>query len=85
MRPRMLFPTQGRPHGEIAVALTQMREKDADWRGGRVPLFVFGALPEVADVGRDAFMTYFSENALGARRAFKSSRAYGGGGHRYGT
>ncbi len=49
-----------------------MREADADWRNGRVPLYVFGSLPEVADVGRDAFMAFFSENALGARRAFKS-------------
>jgi sphinganine-1-phosphate aldolase len=49
-----------------------MRRADLDWRAGRVPLYVFGALPEVAEVGRDAFMTFFTENALGARRAFKS-------------
>ncbi|MDA8049732.1 MAG: aspartate aminotransferase family protein [Rhodospirillales bacterium] len=72
MKARSAFPERGRPRGDIAAALAEMREADADWRGGRVPLYVFGALPEVEEVGREAFMTFFSENALGARRAFKS-------------
>src|SRR5579875_3353102 len=69
---RTVFPLHGRPLPEITDALARMRAKDLDWKGGRVPLYVFGAPDDVATVGREAFMTFFSENALGARRAFPS-------------
>ena len=52
--------------------LEAMRAGDADWRGGRVPLYVFSGPPDVQEVGRQAFNMFFSENALGARRAFPS-------------
>jgi sphinganine-1-phosphate aldolase len=68
----MRFPTAGTTAATIETALAEASRGDADWRGGRVPLFVFGATPEVAQVGRSAFMTYFTENALGGRRAFGS-------------
>ena len=45
-------------------------EGDIDWRAGRAPLFVFGADRETYEVGRDAFFEFFSENALGRKRAF---------------
>ena len=51
-----------------------MAAGDADWRHGRVPLYVFGATAEVAAVGRSAFDAYFTENALGGKRAFPSLR-----------
>lgn len=70
----MKFPQGGRSRAEIDDALAAMAAGDADWRGGRVPLFVFGAGPEVAEVGRSAFNAYFTENALGGRRAFPSLR-----------
>ncbi len=70
----MVFPKRGATRSQIDDALAQMCRSDADWRGGRVPLFVFGATAEVAEVGRSAFMTYFTENALGAKRAFGSLR-----------
>ena len=59
------FPENGRSRAEIQAALDAMAEGDADWRGGRVPLYVFGATAEVAEVGRAAFNAYFTENALG--------------------
>jgi glutamate/tyrosine decarboxylase-like PLP-dependent enzyme len=37
-----------------------------------VPLYVFSGPPDVQEVGRQAFNMFFSENALGARRAFPS-------------
>ncbi len=73
----MKFPQGGRSRAEIddaLAALAAMAAGDADWQGGRVPLFVFGAGPEVAEVGRSAFNAYFTENALGGRRAFPSLR-----------
>src|SRR5579875_1991054 len=69
---RTVFPLHGRPLPEITDALARMRAKDLDWKGGRVPLYVFGAPDHVAEVGRVAFMEFFGENALGARRAFAS-------------
>ena len=72
MSERTTFPTQGRARDELAATLERMRSGDADWRHGRVPLYVFGSLPEVEAVGRDAYAAYFTENALGARRAFAS-------------
>lgn len=68
----MHFPHSGRPRAEIDAALDAMAAGDADWRGGRVPLFVFGAGADVADVGRAAFNRFFTENALGGARAFPS-------------
>jgi glutamate/tyrosine decarboxylase-like PLP-dependent enzyme len=70
----MHFPREGRSRADIEAALSRMSEADADWRAGRVPLYVFGATAEVAEVGRNAFMAFFTENALGGKRAFKSVR-----------
>ena len=66
------FHSQGRPRAEIESELARMAETDADWRHGRVPLYVFGSTQDVADVGREAFMRFFTENALGGKRAFSS-------------
>lgn len=74
MTARISFPAQGTARGDIFAELERMAAGDTDWRGGRVPLYVFGSTDEVAGVGRDAFMAFFSENALGARRAFPSLR-----------
>ncbi len=70
----MKFPNAGRSRAEIDEALARMAEHDADWRNGRVPLYVFGATPEVGEIGRSAFNAYFTENALGGKRAFPSLR-----------
>jgi glutamate/tyrosine decarboxylase-like PLP-dependent enzyme len=71
---RFPFPDQGRPREAILADLARRAGGDVDWRGGRVPLYVFGATEEVAAIGRDAYMAFFTENALGARRAFPSLR-----------
>ena len=66
------FPHAGRPQGEILAEIRAMKTKDADWQHGRVPLYVFKATDAVGEVGRDAFFEFFTENALGGRRAFPS-------------
>lgn len=66
------FEDQGRPRAAVMQALETMREGDVDWRAGRAPLYVFSATDAVAEIGKDAFNAFFSENALGARRAFPS-------------
>ena len=66
------FEDAGRPRDAVLTALEDMREGDADWRGGRVPLYVFSGPPDVQEIGKSAFNLFFTENALGARRAFPS-------------
>ncbi|HTI82144.1 MAG TPA: aminotransferase class I/II-fold pyridoxal phosphate-dependent enzyme, partial [Acetobacteraceae bacterium] len=66
------FEDVGIPREDVLAALEEMREGDADWRGGRVPLYVFSGPPDVHEIGRQAFNMFFTENALGARRAFPS-------------
>jgi glutamate/tyrosine decarboxylase-like PLP-dependent enzyme len=72
MAKRLTLPIAGRASGDILAELRDMKGADVDWKGGRAPLYVFKATDEVYEVGRAAFMEYFSENALGARRAFPS-------------
>ena len=69
---RIPFPRSGRPQADILGELEGLKRDDADWRHGRVPLFVFKASDAVTDLGRQAFTAYFDENALGGKRAFPS-------------
>ncbi len=66
------FEEMGWRRDQIMETLAEMKAGDADWRGGRVPLYVFSGPPDVQEVGRAAFNAFFTENALGARRAFPS-------------
>ena len=69
---RMSLPEKGRSHDDVIAHMRDLKSGDADWQHGRVPLFVFKATDELSRVGQDAFMTFFTENALGGRRAFPS-------------
>ena len=68
------FPPSGLTRAQIDASLDALASGDINWRGGRAPLYVFGGDSEAYEVGRDAFFRFFSENALGARRAFGSVR-----------
>ena len=50
--------------------MSSLSAGDIDWRRGRAPLYVFKANDEIAALGRDAFLEFFTENALGGKRAF---------------
>jgi sphinganine-1-phosphate aldolase len=69
---RITMPETGRPRAEVLAELRALKSDDVDWAHGRAPLFVFKANQEIYDLGRDAFFEYFTENALGAKRAFPS-------------
>lgn len=66
------LPQIGWSRGEIDDALTAFARQDSPWREGRVPLYVFGGDAQASEVGRDAFFRFFTENALGGKRAFPS-------------
>jgi sphinganine-1-phosphate aldolase len=67
---RSTLPTVGLSHDEIFAHMKALSAGDIDWRRGRVPLYVFKANDEIAALGRDAFLAFFTENALGGKRAF---------------
>ncbi|MDP7545644.1 MAG: aspartate aminotransferase family protein, partial [Alphaproteobacteria bacterium] len=67
---RKPFPKTGSDWPTLDAAMSEMSGGDVDWRRGRAPLYVFHGSDAAYDVGRQAFMKYFSENALGGRRAF---------------
>jgi len=69
---RAQLPECGRSRDVILGELTALKAADYDWQRGRVPVYVFKTSDEVSEIGRAAFFEYFSENALGARRAFPS-------------
>lgn len=64
------LPPTGLPRDEIFRRMHEMSAGDVDWRRGRTPLYVFKANDDIAAIGRDAFVEFFTENGLGAKRAF---------------
>jgi glutamate/tyrosine decarboxylase-like PLP-dependent enzyme len=68
---KKLFKEQGLSWAAIEKELTDYRSNDADWKHGRVPLYVYHADDELAEVAKRAYLMYFSENALGLK-AFPS-------------
>ncbi len=69
---RMAFPEKGRTQDAVLKALADIKAGDADWRGGRVPLFVFKGSDSASEIAQSAFNVFYAENALGRHRAFPS-------------
>lgn len=67
---RKSFPKTGIQWADLEAEMDEMSGGDIDWRHGRAPLYVFHGSDSAYDVGKAAFMKYFSENALGGKRAF---------------
>lgn len=70
--PRANFPEGGRDWDDLAADMRARKGDDIDWQGGRSPLYVFRNDDETYEIGRRAFFEFFSENALGRKRAFHS-------------
>ncbi|WP_202624993.1 pyridoxal phosphate-dependent decarboxylase family protein [Steroidobacter agaridevorans] len=68
---RMPWIHDGRPWEDIRADLIALKSEDYDWRGGRIPIYVYYDDDELLSVSREAYNLYFSENALG-RNAFPS-------------
>lgn len=67
---RLPFPDGGASWDELEATMDALVSDDIDWRRGRTPLYVFYADDTVHEIGQRGFMKFFSENALGAKRAF---------------
>jgi glutamate/tyrosine decarboxylase-like PLP-dependent enzyme len=71
----MRLPTEGAPRDEIFAAMDAARESDADWRRARTWSLVYQAREDVLEVAKQAYLRFFSENALNPM-AFPSLRRF---------
>lgn len=69
---RISYPAGGRGWDDLKQDMIARTAEDIDWRGGRTPLYVFFYDQDTYEIGRKAYFEFFSENALGQKRAFKS-------------
>jgi glutamate/tyrosine decarboxylase-like PLP-dependent enzyme len=71
----MSFPKQGMSKEEVARGLEAKREGDAEWQKGKTFSLVYNAGEDVMAVAKDAYLRFFSENALNPM-AFPSLRRF---------
>lgn len=71
----MQFPKKGMSKDEVARGLEAKREGDAEWQKGKTFSLVYNAGDDVMQVAKDAYLRYFSENALNPM-AFPSLRRF---------
>lgn len=62
-----VLPKEGIGWPALKAQLQEAGQRDADWRGGRVPMFIHYAGDDVLEVAKQAYLMYFSENGLGLR------------------
>jgi glutamate/tyrosine decarboxylase-like PLP-dependent enzyme len=67
---RARFPEGGLEWDAIQAEMRSRSAKDYDYRKGRTSIFFFYADEATYEIGRKAFMTHFSENALASGRAY---------------
>jgi glutamate/tyrosine decarboxylase-like PLP-dependent enzyme len=61
----MEMPARGRNWEDVRADLVERGSGDADWRHGKTAVYVFNAGPELAEVQKEAYSLYMSENGLG--------------------
>ncbi len=67
------IPEHGRPWPELKEALESAKKDDFSWREGRMALYFYYLDEEVKRVQQEAYLAYWTENAMG-QRAFPSLR-----------
>lgn len=65
------IPTKGRPWSELKAELEDAKKNDFSWRKGRMALYFYYLNEEVKRVQQEAYLAYWTENAMG-QRAFPS-------------
>lgn len=71
--PRRSIPATGRPWPELKAELEAAKKDDFSWREGRMALYFYYLNEEVKRVQQEAYLTYWTENAMG-QRAFPSMK-----------
>lgn len=67
------LPAKGRPWTELKAELEAAKADDFSWRKGRMALYFYYLDEEVTRVAQEAYLTYWTENAMGTR-AFPSMK-----------
>ena len=62
---RAALPQHGTPWPELEREMRQLAAGDIDWRAGKAAVYVFNAGAEVAQVQKEAYALFQSENGLG--------------------
>ncbi|MFK7913843.1 MAG: aspartate aminotransferase family protein [Pseudomonadales bacterium] len=62
---RSEMPQSGRPWDELEPEMRERGTDDAQWRAGKTAVYVFNAGEDVAQVQKQAYAMYMSENGLG--------------------
>jgi sphinganine-1-phosphate aldolase len=65
------IPAKGRPWSELKAELEDAKKDDFSWRKGRMALYFYYLNEEVKRVQQEAYLAYWTENAMG-QRAFPS-------------
>lgn len=65
------IPETGRPWPELKAELEAAKKDDVSWREGRMALYFYYLDEAVTRVQQEAYLTYWTENAMG-QRAFVS-------------
>jgi len=71
----MRLPTKPTPREDLFAAMDAASHADADWRHARTFSLVYQARADVLDVAKEAYLRFFSENALNPM-AFPSLRRF---------
>ncbi len=58
------LPAKGHDSEEVLTRMRELKQDDAQWEDGRVWCLVYSAGDEISDFLKEAYTTYFSENAL---------------------
>ncbi len=69
----MSIPETGRPWAELKAELEDAKKDDFSWRDGRMALYFYYLDEEVKRVQQEAYLAYWTENAMG-QKAFLSMR-----------
>jgi sphinganine-1-phosphate aldolase len=67
------IPAKGRPWPELKAELEDAKKDDFSWRKGRMALYFYYLNEEVKKVQQEAYLAYWTENAMG-QRAFPSMK-----------
>jgi glutamate/tyrosine decarboxylase-like PLP-dependent enzyme len=69
----MQLPSKGRPWADLKAELEAAKADDYSWRDGRMALYFYHLDDEVTRIAQEAYLAYWTENAMG-QRAFPSMK-----------
>jgi len=69
---RKALPACGEPWESIESRMDELRTRDVDWRGGRLPFHIWYGGEDVVEIQKKGYMAFMQENGLGAGKSFQS-------------